>query len=70
MAGLVVGKNFVLSPHFSSFIKGNIDDENVEDKDILSIMVKTPDECKGYIDNDKFVFKENTIRISDILQKV
>ena len=62
MAGLVVGKNFVLSPHFSSFIKGNIDDENVEDKDILSIMVKTPDECKGYIDNDKFVFKENTIQ--------
>lgn len=62
MAGLVVGKNFVLSPHFSSFIKGNIDDENVEDKDILSIMVKTPDECKGYVDNDKFVFKENTIQ--------
>ena len=62
MAGLVIGKNFVLSPHFSSFIKGNIDDENVDDKDILSIMVKTPDECKGYIDNDKFVFKENTIQ--------
>lgn len=62
MAGLIVGKNFVLSPHFSSFIKGNIDDEKVDDKDILSIMVKTPDECKGYIDNDKFVFKENTIQ--------
>ena len=61
MAGLVIGKNFVLSPHFSSFIKGNIDDENVDDKDILSIMVKTPDECKGYIDDDGEVVKINTI---------
>ena len=62
MAGLVIGKNFVLSPHFSSFIKGNIDDEKVDDKDIFSIMVKTADECKGYIDENGDVYKINTIQ--------
>ena len=62
MAGLVIGKNFVLSPHFSSFIKGNIGDKKVDDKDILSIMVKTADECRGYVDSDGDVIKENTIQ--------
>ena len=38
MAGLVIGENFVLSPHFSSFIRANIPDDSVTDKDILSIM--------------------------------
>ncbi len=61
MAGLVVGENFVLSPHFSSFIRANIPDDNVTDKDILSIMVKTPDECKGYLTDDGDVVKINTI---------
>ena len=61
MAGLIIGENFVLSPHFSSFIRANIPDDKVGDKDILSIMVKTPDECKGYIDDNGEVFKENTI---------
>ena len=61
MAGLVIGKNFVLSPHFSSFIKGNIDDEKVQDKDIFSIMVKTADECKGRVDDNGDVEKINTI---------
>ena len=62
MAGLVVGKNFVLSPHFSSFIRANIPDDSVTDSDILSIMVKTADECKGYIDDDGEVYKTNTIQ--------
>ena len=61
MAGLVIGKNFVLSPHFSSFIKGNIDDKKVSDEDILSIMVKTADDAKGYVDDDGDVVKINTI---------
>lgn len=61
MAGLVMGKNFVLSPHFSSFIRENIPYDGVEDKDILSIMVKTPDESKGYVHTDGFVNKVNTI---------
>lgn len=61
MAGLVIGKNFVLSPHFSSFIRANIPDDSVEDKDILSIMVKTADECKGFVCDDGDVVKINTI---------
>ena len=62
MAGLIIGENFVLSPHFSSFIRANIPDDSVTDKDILSIMVKTSDECKGYIDDDGEVYKTNTIQ--------
>ena len=62
MAGLVIGENFVLSPHFSSFIRANIPDDSVTDNDILSIMVKTPDEAKGYIDDDGEVMKINTIQ--------
>ena len=62
MAGLVIGENFVLSPHFSSFIRANIPDDSVTDNDILSIMVKTLDECKGYIDDDGEVYKTNTIQ--------
>lgn len=61
MAGLVIGKNFVLSPHFSSFIRANIPNDDVTDKDILSIMVKTADECKGYVDDNGDVVKINTI---------
>ena len=61
MAGLVIGENFVLSPHFSSFIRANIPYDNVTDSDILSIMVKTPDECRGYVDDNGDVVKINTI---------
>ena len=61
MAGLVIGKSFVLSPHFSSFTISNISDEKVENKDILSIMVKTADDAKGYVDDDGDVVKINTI---------
>lgn len=62
MAGLIIGENFVLSPHFSSFIRANIPNDDVEDKDILSIMVKTADECKGYVDDEGDVVKINTIQ--------
>ncbi len=62
MAGLVIGENFVLSPHFSSFIRDNIPDKNVTDKDILSIMVKTPDECRGHVSKYGDVCKFNTIQ--------
>ncbi len=61
MAGLIVGRNFVLSPHFSSFLKGNMDDREVGDKDILSIMVKTADESKGFVDGEGDVVKINSI---------
>ena len=62
MAGLVIGNNFVLSPHFSSFTIGNMDNKKVENKDILSIMVKTADEAEGYVDDDGDVVKINTIK--------
>lgn len=62
MAGLIIGKNFVLAPHYSSFIPGNIDDDSVTENDILSIMVKTSDECKGYVTDDGDVVKINTIQ--------
>lgn len=62
MAGLVVGKNFVLSPHFSSFLKANIPYGDVENSDIFSIMVKTADECQGYVDENGDVVKINTIQ--------
>lgn len=61
MNGLVVGKNFVLSPHFSSFIRDKIGDDSITDKDIFSIMVKTPDDGEGYITEDGDVVKVNTI---------
>ncbi len=61
MNGLVIGDNFVLSPHFSSFIKDKISDESVTNEDILSIMIKTSDEGKGYITDEGEVIKENTI---------
>ncbi|WP_405268115.1 GMC family oxidoreductase N-terminal domain-containing protein [Methanobrevibacter sp.] len=61
MAGLIIGENFVLSPHFSSFIRANIPDDDVTDNDILSIMVKTADECKGYVTDEGDVVKINTI---------
>ena len=62
MAGLVIGNNFVLSPHFSSFTIGNMGDEKVENKDILSIMVKTADEAEGHVDDEGDVVKINTIK--------
>ncbi|WP_458456443.1 GMC family oxidoreductase N-terminal domain-containing protein [Methanobrevibacter sp.] len=61
MAGLIIGKNFVLSPHFSSFIRANLPGDDITDNDILSIMVKTPDECRGYVTEDGDVVKINTI---------
>ena len=67
MAGLFIGKNFVLSPHFSSFTIDSIEDKNVENKDILSIMVKTADDGKGYVDDDGDVVKINTIRDIHVL---
>ena len=52
--------SLILSPHYSSFIPSKIGGD-VEPKDILSIMVKTSDECKGYITDDGDVVKINTI---------
>ena len=63
MNGLAVGKEYILAPHFSSFIAKYIKESNpeVEDKDILSIMVKVEDDMVGSVDEDGNVFKFNTI---------
>lgn len=63
MNGLAVGKEYILAPHFSSFIAKYIKetDPEIEDKDILSIMVKVPDDMVGTVDSEGNVFKFNTI---------
>ena len=63
MNGLAVGKEYILAPHFSSFIAKYIKNSNpdVEDKDILSIMVKVQDDMVGSVDIDGNVKKFNTI---------
>ena len=63
MNGLAVGKEYILAPHFSSFIAKYIKetDTEIEDKDILSIMVKVPDDMVGTVDSEGNVFKFNTI---------
>ena len=63
MNGLAVGKEYILAPHFSSFIAKYIKESNpeVEDKDILSIMVKVEDDMVGSVDVEGNVFNFNTI---------
>jgi len=61
MNALIKGKNFVLAPHYSVIINQNMDDEDIKKEDILSIMVKVPDDNHGKIVEGK-VIKENTIK--------
>lgn len=61
MNALVIGENFVLAPHYSVILNENINDDNIEKKDILSIMVKIPDDNSGKIIDGK-IMKENTIK--------
>ncbi len=61
MNGFVKTEHFILSPHFSTFITQEINDENIKNKDILSIMVKIPDEGIGSV-KEGIVKKENTIQ--------
>lgn len=63
MNGLAIGKEYILAPHFSSFIAKYLKESNpdVEDKDILSIMVKVEDDMVGSVDKDGNVKKFNTI---------
>lgn len=65
MNALVVGGNFVLAPHYSVLLNENIDadneDNNIKNSDILSIMVKIPDDNHGKIVDGKII-KENTIK--------
>ncbi|MDL2246633.1 GMC family oxidoreductase N-terminal domain-containing protein [Methanobrevibacter sp. OttesenSCG-928-K11] len=61
MNALIKKDNFILSPHYSTLIPKEL--ENVNEKDIFSIMVKIPDDGLGYIKNNKVV-KINSINDS------
>ena len=61
MNALVVGENFILAPHYSQFVANELKKQGAKDKDILSIMVKIPDDNHGKIKDGK-VIKENTIK--------
>lgn len=61
MNALVIGGNFVLAPHYSVLLNENINDDNVKKSDILSVMVKIPDDNHGKI-VDGEIIKENTIK--------
>ncbi|MDR2873457.1 MAG: GMC family oxidoreductase N-terminal domain-containing protein [Methanobrevibacter sp.] len=61
MNALFIGKNFVLAPHYSIILNQNINDDSIEKKDILSIMVKIPDDTYGKIKEGKVV-KQNSIK--------
>lgn len=61
MNALVIGGNFVLAPHYSVLLNENIDDDNIKKGDILSVMVKIPDDNHGKIVNGEII-KENSIK--------
>ena len=61
MNGLVIGDNYILAPHYSQFVANELKKQKAKDKDILSIMVKIPDDNYGYVENGKVV-KINSIK--------
>ncbi|MCC7554155.1 MAG: GMC family oxidoreductase N-terminal domain-containing protein [Methanobacteriaceae archaeon] len=61
MTALVKSKNFILSPHFSKIIYDEFKEDGINIEDIFSIMVKIPDESKGFI-RDGNITKINSLR--------
>jgi len=61
MNALIKGKNFILAPHYSQFVANELKKIPANDSDILSIMVKIPDDSFGYVENGKAV-KINSIK--------
>ena len=60
MNALIKGKNFILSPHYAQFIANQLKKQGVNKEDILSIMIKIPDDSYGKIKDGKII-KENSI---------
>lgn len=58
---LIRGENYILAPHYSQFIANELKRQGAKDSDILSVMVKIPDDNHGQIKDGK-VIKENTIK--------
>lgn len=61
MNALIIKENFILGPHFSTFLSSQLKDQGATDKDILGFMVKIGDESSGYVGPDTIV-KNNTLR--------
>ncbi len=61
MATLVPFDNFILAPHFSTFLLEKLKNYGAQGKDILGIMVKIKDENSGQVTPEK-VFKQNTLQ--------
>lgn len=61
MNSLIKGENYILSPHYAQFIANELKNKGAKESDILSIMVKIPDDNYGQIKKGK-VIKENSIK--------
>ncbi len=63
MNALAIGDNYILAPHFSTFAANYLKENgyDIENKDILSIMVKVPDDGLGKVEENGNVIKYNTI---------
>lgn len=61
MNALIIMENFILSPHFSTFLSQQLKNKGAKDKDIIGFMIKIKDELSGYVDLNK-VSKTNTLR--------
>lgn len=63
MNSLVLEEEYILSPHFASYIPKYIKERNpeIEAKDILGIMVKVKDDMVGSVDSEGNVYKFNTV---------
>ena len=61
MNSLIKGDNYILSPHYAQFIANKLKNKGAKESDILSIMVKIPDDNYGQIKKEK-VIKENSIK--------
>ena len=59
MNSLLKKKGFILAPHYSSFLISRIGQRHIQEKDILGMMVKIPDESSGRVD-ETGVFKQST----------
>ncbi len=61
MNALIIKENFILGPHFSTFLSAQLKEKGATEKDILGFMVKIGDESSGYVGPEAIV-KNNTLR--------
>lgn len=61
MNSLIKGKNFILAPHYAQSVYNELKKQGAKEEDILSIMVKIPDDNYGKIRDSKII-KNNSIK--------